>query len=1244
MPDTTRVNFHCHSVFSDGELAPEALAESLAAAGVRYAALTDHDSIEGLPRFQEALKRRGIGCISGVEMTAQFEGREVHLLGFGFDAGYPRTQGHAGVAAPGARAGGAQHRRVAAPDRRAPSARFRRRARPQLRPGRPHRRRRSHRHAAPRGRSRLPGAPLTLEPEFAPLGAQLEKLKALGLDGIEAIYEPFTGEQQAQLIALARAQELLVCAGTDVHAAGSNKTSFAVDMPSALWKEFRDAIRSSPAFAESTAEAHAGAASPSSPHGHPAGRPRRFRRRYFVLRILLPALLALALFVAGIWVLIIPSFERSLLDRKREMIRELTNSAWSILASYERDERAGRLTRQEAQALAKERIEALRYGPEGKDYFWLQDLPPRIIMHPYRPDLNGQDVSGFTDPRGVPIFVEFADLVRRKGAGYIEYVWQWKDDPDRLAPKESYVKGFEPWGWVIGTGLYIDDVNQEIARLEQNLLVAALAISGGVVLLVLFVVQQSLRIEHERREVENSLRESTERYRSLVEATTEGALLVLDGRCRYANPVLLGMLGYTMRQLELMDLSDILPPDAGNEAAWARIRPPSGEPGGSEGFEGVLQRSDGERIECVMALNPISLAGSAGFILLARDVFPRLAADGREKDGSPDLAQAAPVGLFRAKPTRRGVFIELNPVAEALIRELRSPDVPQPGLADLIRDATEYDAFMDMLHEEGGIEDRGIHLETADARTLILSLSATLVRDEHGHPAYIDGVLKDVTAFRKHEAELEAMVGRLQTSLLFLHEPVGRLGRDVVRCGLETPIHKLAAMMTARNATAALVETESGAPAGIVTDRDLRARVVAGKLDARAPARAIMSAPLVTISEHALIYEALMLMEENDVQHLAVADEDGRIVSVIRNKELIQFQRYGSIVLTREISQAGTPEEVALCCERAPGMVQALMDNGARPRNITHMLSAVCDAAVERFIALGIDELGPPPAAYAFIAMGSHGRLEQTLLTDQDNAIIYAAQDDPARQASAADYFLRLGTKVSDWLVQAGYPACRGGFMASNPRWCQPLPEWKRYFGDWISKAESQELLEFSIFFDFRTVHGDAGLAHELRRHIHGVLSANPGFFPHFARQALMFVPPVRLFGGIYLSGGSAEHAGMLNLKDALMPVVDFARLYALRHQVDHTHTLDRIDALLERDVVVQSSRDDITTCYDVIMRLRLQRQLDALKAGQPFDNTIHPRQLRHVDEMLLRQAFSLIAAVQKKINYDFFGTAAPPG
>jgi len=716
-------------------------------------------------------------------------------------------------------------------------------------------------------------------------------------------------------------------------------------------KQLRDAIYAGPAFADQPAGR---SAARKAPRHQPIRLPHAIRRNEFALRILLPALLAIALFVAAIWGFIIPSFERALLERKREMIHELTNSAWSILDSYARDERAGQLTRQEAQDLAKARVAALRYGPDGKDYFWLQDMHPRILMHPYRPDLVGQDVSEFTDPRGVRIFVEFADLARRKQAGYIEYVWQWLDDPDRLVPKESYVKAFEPWGWVIGTGLHIDDVKNEIARIEQSLIAVSLAISAGVALLVLFVVQQSLRIERERRDAEASLRESTERYRSLVEATTEGALLALDGRCRYANPTLLQMLGYTARQLELMDLSDVLPQEEANAAAWARIEQPAGETGGSEGFEGVLQRADGRRIECVMALNPISFGGAAGFILLAKDVAPRAGHHGALTAGASGdmaaVAQTTPIGLFRARAARRGVFVELNAAAQALLQEAGPTEDAQPALADLFDDAAAYEEFTARLNEAGAVEDFIAHLKTVNARTRILSISATLARDEHGRPAHIDGAIHDITEARKREAEREALIERLQTSLLFLHEPVGRLGRDVVACDLETPIHQLAALMTASNSTAALIETGSGAAVGIVTDRDLRQRVVAEKLDARTPARAIMSAPLVSVSEHALIYEALMRMEERNVQHLAIADENGRIVGVVHNKDLIQFQRYGATVITREISRAAGPEDVARNCQRAPEVVKALVDSGARPRNITRMISSICDAAAERFI------------------------------------------------------------------------------------------------------------------------------------------------------------------------------------------------------------------------------------------------------------------------------------------------------
>ncbi len=1237
MDKSVLVNFHCHTIFSDGGLTPEVLAGNLAAAGVRYAALTDHNSLVGLPRFQEALQKRGVAYLPGVEMTTWFHGREAHLLGYGFD---PQ---HADLDATLF-----SLRQVRNPEVHSIASSLRkigvnRPAGADDPPGIS---------AAPDGWLEIGEAidllhraggkafwahPLVYESDPARLDACVAELKTLGLDGLEAIYTPFSESQRAELCQLAQKYDLLVSAGTDFHADnGAGAPAWGIEMPRADWARFREAVFSGPTFqADDVASLRA------TPNTQPAraqlaGKPHQFRRRSYILRIFLPTLIAIGLLLAAIWGITLPSFERTLLDRKRELIRELTNSAWSILASYERDERNGLLSREQAQALAVTRIEALRYGPEGKDYFWIQDMQPRMIMHPYRTDLNGQELSSLTDPRGVPIFVQFADLVQRAGEGYIDYVWQWKDDPSRLEPKESYVKGFAPWGWVIGTGMYTDDVNQEIARIEQSLINASLIISGAIVLLLLYVLQQSLRVERERQEVVDNLHASTERYHGLVEATTEGTLLVLDDRCRYANPTFLSMVGYTARQLEFLELADLLPREPDNAAIWERLRGQTdGQPGLGEALEGCLARRDGSLLECVLTLNPILFADQPGFILLAKDIARQPAAV--SADGLAVAAQSAPIGIFRARAARRGVFLEINPAGRALLPRLPDAEGVQPALADLFSDLAEYEQFFQSLQTDGEVREHSLHVETSDAAARFISLSARLVRDEHAHPAYIDGVLEDVTAARKLEAGREAQIDRLQASLLFLHEPLANLGRDAVICGLDTSIEQLSKLMTARQVTAALVASANEAIIGIVTDHDLRARVLAENADLSAPIHTIMSSPLTRISERALIYEALMRMEEKGVRHLAVEDQDGQIVSVIDSKSLIQFPRYGPMVLAREIARASTPDEVAQHCARTTPLVKSLLDSSARPRHVTNMLASTCDAATERLIQLAITDLGPPPAAFAFIAMGSQGRQEQTLLTDQDNGIIFAPVENADPQEVTA-YFLRLGTRVCDDLNRAGYPLCRGKVMASNPRWCRSLPDWLSGFDEWVHKSEPQEITDFSIFFDFRTVYGDADLTHELRRAIHASLRDQPAFFHLFAQNALLFKPPFRLLGNIYLSGGATEHAGEINLKDAMMPMVSFARLYALRHQINQTHTLERIEALTERNIILPASRDEIAAAYDFLMQLRLQTQLAAIQAGRPPHNVIHPGKLGHIQKELLKQAFAQIAAVQKKVSYDFLG------
>jgi PAS domain S-box-containing protein len=1232
MNDTILLNLHCHSMFSDGELTPETLAANLAAAGVRYAALTDHDTLEGLPRFQEALRKRGVAWLAGVEITTRYAGREAHLLGYGFDPQHPELAAtlyslrqvrdlEVHSIAGSLRKIGA-NRPTGAEDQPAASV-------------------------APDGHLAVDQAialihraggrafwahPLLYEPDLERLDACVAELKTMGLDGLEAVYASFSATQRADLRQIAQRHGLLVSAGTDFHASnGVGSHDYAIEMPRDEWNALRAALFAGPTFAAAPAQpALPPAGSEQAAQNSPPGKTHHFQRRSYGLRILLPTLSAIALFLAAIWGIILPSFEQSLLERKRELIQELTNSAWSILAAYERDAQRGLLAQEEAQALAVEQIQALRYGPESKDYFWIQDMQPRMIMHPYREDLNGQALAGITDARGVPIFVEFADLVRRAGQGYIDYVWQWNDDPSRLELKESYVKGFAPWGWVIGTGIYIDDVNAEIARLERSLINTSLAISGGVILLLLFVLQQSLRIERERQEVLDSLHESTERYHSLVEATTEGTLLILGDRCRYANHTFLDMTGYTERQLEFLELADLLPRAPENQLLWARLAQTAGETVvDGDAFDGILQHADGRWIECVLALNSIVFAGQHGHILIARDLARQsaLLADASVSHA----AQALPVGIFRARAARRALLLEMNPAAHAFF------STPQPALADLFSDSSEFETLLQTLQGGGTVDRHLIHIETSDAAARFVTLSARRVSDEQGHTTYIDGMLEDVTAALKLEAEREALIEKYQTSLLFLHEPIASLGRERVICDMHATIADVARQMTAANATSALVASDPTTIIGIVTDHDLRARALAEGSALDAPIHTIMSAPLARISESARIYEALMRMEERGVRHLAVEARNGQVVSVIESKALVQFQRYGPIVLAREIARSATAGEVARHTARTPPLVKALMDSSARPRYVTSMLASICDAATERLVQLAIAELGLPPATFAFVAMGSQGRQEQTLVTDQDNGIIFAPPAG-ADLAEVSDYFLHLGRLVCDGLDRAGYPLCRGGVMASNPRWCRSLDDWIAGFQTWVHKSTPQEVMELSIFFDLRTVYGDTELTHELRRAIHRVLAGEPAFFHHFAQNALQFKPPFRLLGNIYLGGGATEHAGEINLKDAMMPMVGFARLYALRHQINRTHTLERMEALGERGLILPSSRDEIVAAYDFLMQLRLQTQIAAIQAGRPPQNLIHPARLGYMQQESLKQAFAQIAAVQKKVSYDFLG------
>jgi signal transduction histidine kinase len=220
-----------------------------------------------------------------------------------------------------------------------------------------------------------------------------------------------------------------------------------------------------------------------------------------LLKIFTPVLLTIVLFVGTFFGFILPSVESQLMDRKRETILALTQSAWSTIGYHADLAQKGVISAGEAKQRAATHLRSIRYGAEGEGYFWINDMHPHIVMHPYRPELEGRDVSDFTDPNGKRLFAACADIVRRQGAGFVDYQWQWLDKPDKIVPKISYVKGFQPWGWVVGTGVYVEDVRSQIVAITQRWTIVCLLIMAIIVILGVYAIFQGAKAERIGRRI-----------------------------------------------------------------------------------------------------------------------------------------------------------------------------------------------------------------------------------------------------------------------------------------------------------------------------------------------------------------------------------------------------------------------------------------------------------------------------------------------------------------------------------------------------------------------------------------------------------------------------------------------------------------------------------------------------------------------------------------------------------------------
>ena len=418
----------------------------------------------------------------------------------------------------------------------------------------------------------------------------------------------------------------------------------------------------------------------------------------FYWRVVWPTVIAAILFASSAFTVIVPVFRDSMMKQKKGMIKELVSTATSAITFYIHQEQAGDISRAEAQRLAAAEISELRYGIDNKDYFWITDMEPRMVMHPYRPELVGKDLADYSDSEnksGIKLFAESVELVKADNEGYLEYLWQWMDDPRRAEPKLSFVQGVPEWGWVVGTGVYIHDVKAEIDRLSRNLLIADGVIAIAMLGLMTSVLLQSRRIELDRARAETGLREAKDRYRALVEGSNEGYVLEIDGETVFSNHTMRRLTGYGEEELAGMKVWQLLEPDNEvNRFADEHLKQLYDHTAAASEFEARLCTKGGDLLDVLVSTSRIFFSEKNGHVISFTEVS-RGQRDTLKAFSAPSAAPDFP------KPAIQQEISEAQ-TAGQVIRALKQ-------LPDLVRSLTDSGVKPSILRETvGSVYDAAI--------------------------------------------------------------------------------------------------------------------------------------------------------------------------------------------------------------------------------------------------------------------------------------------------------------------------------------------------------------------------------------------------------------------------------------------------------------------------------------------------------------------------------------------------------
>jgi CBS domain-containing protein len=467
---------------------------------------------------------------------------------------------------------------------------------------------------------------------------------------------------------------------------------------------------------------------------------------------------------------------------------------------------------------------------------------------------------------------------------------------------------------------------------------------------------------------------------------------------------------------------------------------------------------------------------------------------------------------------------------------------------------------------------------------------------------------------------------------LLFTTPVGDIAtKDVVTVRDDATIKEAALQMSKHRISSLIIVDRSQLPVGILTDRDLREKVVARGRSVNEPVRDVMSLPMVRVDVKDYCFEAVLKMIKHNVHHILVIKE-GHLKGVLTNHDLMLLQGTSPLSFAKDLESQESVEGLVPVSVKINRVVGLLLKEGAKASNITKIITELNDRLVRKVLEIAEKKFGRPPVPFCWISFGSEGRKEQTFKTDQDNAIIYADAATPEQEGRARAYFTEFAIFVRDSLVKCGFPLCPADYMASNPKWCQPLKVWKSYFSSWIAHPTPDAILRSLIFFDFRPLHCGEDLAEELRVFLKAQLAGRNLFLAQMAAVTTKNRPPLGFFK-TFLVEKDGEHKDELNLKlRGIGPLVDIVRLFALETGVWETSTLERIQAMKGKHPTIDSIGDELGQAFEIITLLRIHHQVEQLERGETPDNFINPSMLSNLEKRILKESFQVISRVQDGI------------